>query len=203
MYFLHLRIKSPIFPMYIQAVELCNKFSLHYDIYYNISKDPLYRRKSYMQWWSAPQSQNVLIHYMDDKIWWRLFVYKLTSEIKLSGNHNKQTRCWYAFCQNDNTTGCNDICAQTIYINNDNIRFQSPLHRRGVTYTGCVCGNDFLDLATYWKWGCWIRVRRCVRVCVSGCYVSKCMVFKVLLSKRLPFPFTGFGPINTFSSTIK
>lgn len=31
--------------MYIQAVELCNKFSLHYDIYYNISKDPFYRKK--------------------------------------------------------------------------------------------------------------------------------------------------------------
>lgn len=31
--------------MYIQAVELCNKFYLHYHIYYNISKDPFYRRK--------------------------------------------------------------------------------------------------------------------------------------------------------------
>lgn len=45
MYLLHLLIKSPIFPMYIQAVELCNKFYLHYHIYYNISKDPFYRRK--------------------------------------------------------------------------------------------------------------------------------------------------------------
>lgn len=31
--------------MYIQAVELCNKFYLHYHIYYNISKDPFYKRK--------------------------------------------------------------------------------------------------------------------------------------------------------------
>lgn len=47
MYFLHLLIKSPIFPMYIQAVDLCNKFvlNLHYHIYYNISKDPFYRKK--------------------------------------------------------------------------------------------------------------------------------------------------------------
>lgn len=45
MYFLHLLIKSPILPMYIQAVELCNKSSLHYDIYYNISKDSFYRTK--------------------------------------------------------------------------------------------------------------------------------------------------------------
>lgn len=36
MYFLI--IKSPISPMYVQAVELCNNFYLHYDIYYSILK---------------------------------------------------------------------------------------------------------------------------------------------------------------------
>lgn len=51
---------------------------------------------------------------MVDKIRW-LFVYKLTSEIKYAlkkkENHtNKQRRCWYAFCQNDNTTGHYDMC---------------------------------------------------------------------------------------------
>lgn len=82
-------------------------------------------------------------------------------------------------------------CAQRIYINNDDVHSHSPLqNQRGVTYVGCMCGNDFLDLATL------LKGRMCAGICV-------CVVFKVLLSKRLPFLFTGFGPINAFSSTIK
>lgn len=55
--------------MYIQAVELCNKCYLHYHIYYNISKDPFYRRKRVICKDEVPLDNKMfLIHYMEDKI---------------------------------------------------------------------------------------------------------------------------------------
>lgn len=54
-------------------------------------------------------------------------------------------------------------CAQRIYINNDDVHYHSPLqNQRGVTYVGCMCGNDFLDLATVQKG------RMCAGICVCG-----------------------------------